>query len=137
MFCCNWTASTWKMLEIHAICVLMSQGSLPSLLWSINIHSQTNPVFKYNIWVSLKKTKKEHNISSIGKNDKYKILNQCDKGGEFDNHHFHNFASTTGLYIRFSCLHTFQQNGTEKRMIRRLKEIMLSLLAHASLPPSF
>ncbi|KAI3668990.1 hypothetical protein L6452_40208 [Arctium lappa] len=62
---------------------------------------------------------------------------QCDKGGEFDNHQFHSFASTTGLHIRFSCLHTSQQNGTAERMIRRLNELMLSLLTHASLPPSF
>lgn len=62
---------------------------------------------------------------------------QCDKGGEFDNHQFHNFASSTGLQIRFSCPHTSQQNGTAERMIRRLNELMLTLLTHASLPPTY
>lgn len=62
---------------------------------------------------------------------------QCDMGGEFANHHFKNFAFTHGLQFRFSCPHTSQQNGKAERMICRLNEIMLSLLTHATLPPSF
>ena len=62
---------------------------------------------------------------------------QCDLGGEFDNNPFKTFASTNGLQFRFSCPHTSQQNGKSERMIRRLNEIMLTLLTHASLPPNF
>jgi len=59
------------------------------------------------------------------------------KRGEFDNHQLHKFASTIGLHIRFSCPHTSQQNGIAERMIRRINELMLSLLTHLSIPPSF
>ncbi|KAL9995335.1 putative RNA-directed DNA polymerase [Helianthus debilis subsp. tardiflorus] len=62
---------------------------------------------------------------------------QCDNGGEFDNHHFKNFASTNGIQFRFSCPHTSQQNGKSERMIRRLNEIMLSILTHASVLPTY
>ena len=62
---------------------------------------------------------------------------QCDMGGEFDNTKFKQFASTHGLHFRFSCPQTSPQNGKAERMIRRLNEIILVLLAHALLPPSF
>ncbi|KAD3640471.1 hypothetical protein E3N88_29694 [Mikania micrantha] len=62
---------------------------------------------------------------------------QCDLGGEFDNHMFKNFANSHGLQFRFSCPQTSQQNGKAERMIRRINEIMLSLLTRASLPPTF
>ncbi|KAJ9544319.1 hypothetical protein OSB04_024026 [Centaurea solstitialis] len=69
--------------------------------------------------------------------DDFTHFTWCNKGGEFDNHQFHSFASTTGLHIRFSCPHISQQNGTTRRMICRLNELMISFLTHASLPPSF
>ncbi|KAK1415156.1 hypothetical protein QVD17_30928 [Tagetes erecta] len=62
---------------------------------------------------------------------------QCDMGGEFNNHTFQKFASTNGMESRFSCPHTSQQNGKSERMIRRLNEIMLTLLTRASLPSKF
>ncbi|KAI3746199.1 hypothetical protein L6452_08623 [Arctium lappa] len=62
---------------------------------------------------------------------------QCDLGGEFDNQNFKSFAETNGLLFHFSCPHTSQQNGKSERMIRRLNEIILALLTHASLPPHF
>ncbi|KAJ0443134.1 putative RNA-directed DNA polymerase [Helianthus annuus] len=62
---------------------------------------------------------------------------QCDMGGEFDNTNFKNFATKNGIQLRFSCPHTSQQNGKAKRMIRRLNEIMFTLLTHASLPSNF
>ncbi|KAI3724612.1 hypothetical protein L2E82_36395 [Cichorium intybus] len=46
-------------------------------------------------------------------------------------------TSTNGLLFRFSCPYTSQQNGKSERMIRRLNEIILTLLTHASLPPQF
>uniref|UniRef100_A0A251VD12 Putative ribonuclease H-like domain-containing protein n=1 Tax=Helianthus annuus TaxID=4232 RepID=A0A251VD12_HELAN len=62
---------------------------------------------------------------------------QCDNGGEFDNTTFKNLAATHGIHFRFSCPHTSQQNGKAERMIRRINEIMLSLLTHASVPPTY
>jgi len=62
---------------------------------------------------------------------------QCDMGGEFDNHSFKNFADKNGFVFRFSCPQTSQQNGRAERMIRRLNDIIRTLLAHAHLPPSF
>jgi hypothetical protein len=58
-------------------------------------------------------------------------------GGEFDNTSFKNFASTHGLQFRFSCPQTSQQNGKAERMIRRLNEVMLCLLTHASILPTY
>ncbi|KAI3706128.1 hypothetical protein L1987_76386 [Smallanthus sonchifolius] len=62
---------------------------------------------------------------------------QCDMGGEFDNTNFKNFSTQHGIQFRFSCPHTSQQNGKSERMIRRLNEIMFTLLTHAKLPSSF
>ena len=62
---------------------------------------------------------------------------QCDLGGEFDNNEFKSFAQTHGLVFRFSCPQTSQQNGHAERMIRRLNDIIRTLLTHASFPHSF
>ncbi|KAJ0511512.1 putative RNA-directed DNA polymerase [Helianthus annuus] len=62
---------------------------------------------------------------------------QCDMGGEFDNAMLKNFNTKHGIEFRFSCPHTSQQNGKSERMIRRLNEIMFTLLTHASLPSNF
>ncbi|KAJ0836851.1 putative RNA-directed DNA polymerase [Helianthus annuus] len=50
---------------------------------------------------------------------------------------FKNFTTKLGIQFRFSCPHTSQQNGKSERMIRRLNEIMFTILTHASLPSSF
>ncbi|KAJ9548745.1 hypothetical protein OSB04_021288 [Centaurea solstitialis] len=47
------------------------------------------------------------------------------------------FAQQHGLLFRFSCPQTSSQNGRCERMIRRLNDILRSLLIHAHLPPSF
>ncbi|KAK1433827.1 hypothetical protein QVD17_10745 [Tagetes erecta] len=62
---------------------------------------------------------------------------QCDLGGEFDNNDFKSFADKHGFVFRFSCPQTSQQNGRAERMIRRLNDIMRTMLAHAHLPPPF
>ncbi|KAD7477345.1 hypothetical protein E3N88_00481 [Mikania micrantha] len=62
---------------------------------------------------------------------------QCDLGGEFDNHAFKMFAQQHGLLFRFSCPQTSSQNGRAERMIRRLNDIIRSLLIHSNLPPIF
>jgi len=38
---------------------------------------------------------------------------------------------------RFSCPHTSSQNGKAERKIHSINNIIQTLLAHASLPPSF
>ncbi|MFS8010596.1 putative RNA-directed DNA polymerase [Helianthus anomalus] len=62
---------------------------------------------------------------------------QCDLGGEFDNNMFKQFAHQQGLLFRFSCPQTSSQNGKAERMIRRLNDIIRSLLIHAYLSPAF
>ncbi|MFS7920646.1 putative RNA-directed DNA polymerase [Helianthus anomalus] len=62
---------------------------------------------------------------------------QCDLGGEFDNNAFKTFAIQHGLLFRFSCPQTSSQNGGAERMIRRLNDIIRSLLIHSHLPPTF
>ncbi|KAI3751228.1 hypothetical protein L2E82_22276 [Cichorium intybus] len=62
---------------------------------------------------------------------------QCDNGGEFDNGHFRDFCDTHGIVFRFSCPHTSPQNGKSERKLRTLNNIVRTLLAHASIPPSF
>ncbi|KAI3518344.1 hypothetical protein L1887_06964 [Cichorium endivia] len=62
---------------------------------------------------------------------------QCDNGGEFDNDHFRDFCDTHGIVFRFSCPHTSPQNGKSERKLRTLNNIVRTLLAHASIPPSF
>ncbi|GJX30075.1 ribonuclease H-like domain-containing protein [Tanacetum coccineum] len=41
---------------------------------------------------------------------------QCDHGGEFDNHNFHDLFNTHGIQFCFSCPKTSQQNGKSERM---------------------
>ncbi|KAJ9541133.1 hypothetical protein OSB04_027639 [Centaurea solstitialis] len=57
--------------------------------------------------------------------------------GEFDNNNFKTFAQTHGLIMRFSCPQTSPQNGKAERMIRRLNDIIRSVLIHAHMPPTF
>lgn len=62
---------------------------------------------------------------------------QCDNGREFDNGPFWEFCKTHGMSFRLSCPHISSQNGTAERKIRTINNISRTLLAHASLPPSF
>ncbi|KAJ9536396.1 hypothetical protein OSB04_un000431 [Centaurea solstitialis] len=62
---------------------------------------------------------------------------QCDNGGEFDNGPFREFCNSNGIVFRFSCPHTSPQNGKSERKIRSINNIVRTLLAHASIPPSF
>ena len=62
---------------------------------------------------------------------------QCDNGGEFDNNMFHQFCTSRGITLHFSCPYTSSQNGKSERKIRSIKNIIRTLLCHASLPPSF
>ncbi|XP_021747926.1 uncharacterized protein LOC110713790 [Chenopodium quinoa] len=62
---------------------------------------------------------------------------QCDNGGEYDNDVFRNFCLSHGMVFRFSCLHTSSQNGKAERKIRTINNMIRTLLAHSSVPPSF
>jgi len=121
-------------------------------LWTSPITSKTGykyymvliDNFSHFIWVYPLKYKSEtfptvvkfHRLIATQFNRLIKTF-QCDLGGEFDNHAFKNFAHQNGLLFRFSCPQTSPQNGRAKRMIRRLNDIIRSLLIHANLPPIF
>ncbi|KAL9999878.1 putative RNA-directed DNA polymerase [Helianthus debilis subsp. tardiflorus] len=121
-------------------------------LWTSPIPSKTG--YKYYmvlidnfsnfVWVYPLKYKSEtfttftkfHRLIATQFNRNIKTF-QCDLGGEFDNHAFKTFAHQHGLLFRFSCPQTSSQNGRAERMIRRLNDIIRSLLIHAHLPPIF
>ncbi|KAJ9546350.1 hypothetical protein OSB04_018893 [Centaurea solstitialis] len=62
---------------------------------------------------------------------------QCDNGGEYNNHTFHDFFASHGIQFRFSCPHTSQQNGKSERMLRTINNTVRTLLFHAHLPPTY
>lgn len=62
---------------------------------------------------------------------------QCDNGREYDNQSFYKFYNLVGMTFRFSCPHTSSQNGKDERKICTINNIIRTLLAHASLTPSF
>jgi histone deacetylase 1/2 len=62
---------------------------------------------------------------------------QCDNGREYDNKVFHKYCADNGLIFRFSCPHTSSQNGKAERKIRTINNMIRTLLAHSSVPPSF
>jgi len=62
---------------------------------------------------------------------------QCDNGREYDNTQFHKYCADNGLIFRFSCPHTSSQNGKAGRKIRTSNNMIRTLLAHSSVPPSF
>ena len=62
---------------------------------------------------------------------------QCDNGREFDDGPFWEFCKKHGMSFRVPCPHTSSQNGKAETKIRTINNISRTLLAHASLPPSF
>ncbi|KAK9049523.1 hypothetical protein SSX86_031509 [Deinandra increscens subsp. villosa] len=62
---------------------------------------------------------------------------QCDNGKEYANANFENFCRQNGMIFRFSCPYTSSQNGKAERTIRSINNIIRTLLAQSSLPPSF
>lgn len=67
-------------------------------------------------------------------NTKIKCV-QTDGGGEFQG--LTNFFAEHGIIHILSCPHTQQQNGIAERKIRRIVELGLSMLGHASMPLHF
>ena len=62
---------------------------------------------------------------------------QCDNGREFDNGPLWDLCKTNGMSFRLSCPHTSPRNGKAERNIWAINNMSRTLLAHASLPPSF
>jgi len=62
---------------------------------------------------------------------------KCDNGKEFNNDSFKLFCLKIGMVFRFSCPHTSSQNHKAERKIRTINNLIRTLLAHASLHPSF
>lgn len=62
---------------------------------------------------------------------------QCDNGREFDNGPFHKFCEQNGMCFCFSCPHTSPQNGKAEQKIKSINNVVRTLLAHASMAPSY
>ncbi|KAK9070010.1 hypothetical protein SSX86_010408 [Deinandra increscens subsp. villosa] len=77
-----------------------------------------------------------HNLIANQFSKKIKFL-QCDNGTEYNNKHFHEFFRNNGIQFRFSCPHTSSQNRKSERKIRSINNIVRTLLAHSSVPPTF
>ena len=93
-------------------------------------------------WIYLLKFKSEvfqkfHEFQNMVERlfDRKIIAMQTDWGGEY--HKLHSFFDRVGISHRVSCPHTHQQNGSAERKHRRIVEVGLALLAHASMPLKF
>lgn len=62
---------------------------------------------------------------------------QCDNGSEFDNGLFQDFCNSNGIVFHFSCPQTSLQSGKSECKLWTINNMVRSLLAHASIPPSF
>jgi hypothetical protein len=60
---------------------------------------------------------------------------QSDWGGEYEK--LNSFFTRIGITHQVSCPHTHQQNGSAEQKHRRIVEVGLALLAHASVPLKF
>lgn len=96
-------------------------------LWTFPITKKSQAYSIFSSLSALIKTQFEKNIKCF----------QCDNGREFDNEPFKIFCDKNGLIFRFSCPHTSPQNGKAERKIQTINNIIRTLLAHASIPPSF
>jgi len=96
-------------------------------LWTFPISKKSQVFFIFQSFKTLIKTQFERDIKNF----------QCDNGREFDNSPFQNFCRQNGMQFRFSCPHTSSQNGKAERTIKSINNIVRTLLAHSSMPPSF
>jgi len=62
---------------------------------------------------------------------------QCDNGREYDNTMFHKYCVDDGLIFSFLMSSHFISNGKAERKIRTINNMIHTLLAHSSVPPSF
>lgn len=122
--CDLWTSPSLSNTGFKYYMVLMDNYTQYVWVYPLKYKSDTCPTFV-----------KFHQLIFTQFNRKIQTF-QCD-GGEFNNSNFHNFAKTHGFVFWFSCPHTSPQNGKAERMIRRLNNIIRSLLFHAHLPPKY
>nr|KYP55172.1 Retrovirus-related Pol polyprotein from transposon TNT 1-94 [Cajanus cajan] len=96
-------------------------------LWTFPLSQKSHTYSTFLNFKSLIRTQFERDIKNI----------QCENDTEFDNGPFWEFCKANGISFHFSCPHTSPQNGKAERQIRTSNNIVRTLLAHASLPPSF
>lgn len=61
---------------------------------------------------------------------------QCDNGGEYGNHQFHQLYDNNDIQMRFLALILFKKNGMSERL-RTINNIVHTILFHARLPPGY
>ena len=96
-------------------------------LWTFPIAKKSQVKQLFISFHALVKTQFERNIKSF----------QCDNGTEYINGTLEQFFDYHGLVFRLSCPHTSSQNGKAERHIKSINNIIRTILAHASMPPSF
>ena len=98
-----------------------------NFLWTFPLSKKSQTFSTFSTFRAFIRTQFDREIKNI----------QCDNGKEFDNGLFWEFCKAHGMSFRLSCPHTSSQNGKAERKIRTINNIVRTLLAHASLPPSF
>ena len=96
-------------------------------LWTFPIAKKSQVKQLFLTFHALVQTQFERNIKTF----------QCDNGTEYINGTLKDFFAKHGLVFRLSCPHTSPQNGKAERHIKSINNIIRTLLAHASMPPSF
>ena len=96
-------------------------------VWVYPLRNKFEVFSKFTHFTSYVKTQFKSTIRSF----------QCDNGGEYNNAQLHNYFSSNGVEVRFSCPHTSQQNGRSKRMIRTINNTIRTLLFQARISPIY
>ncbi|XP_021741308.1 uncharacterized protein LOC110707588 [Chenopodium quinoa] len=120
-----WTSPILSSLGHRYYIVLLDD--LSNYLWTFPIAKKSDVYETFLAFKAHIHTQFERSVKNI----------QCDNGREFDNGPFWEFCKRNGLSFRLSCPHTSSQNGKAERKIRTINNVTRTLLAHASLPPSF
>ena len=98
-----------------------------NFLWTFPINRKSHVFETFKSLVQLIHTQSLQKVKSF----------QCDNGGEYNNELFQQYCTDHGLVFRFSCPHTSSQNGKAERKIRTINNMIRTMLAHSSVPPSF
>ncbi|KAI4348037.1 hypothetical protein L6164_008799 [Bauhinia variegata] len=120
-----WTSPVLRSSSHRYYILLLDDYS--NFLWTFPLSKKSQAFSTFLTFRAFIRTQFEREIKNI----------QCDNGREFDNGPFWEFCKARGLSFRLSCPHTSSQNGKAKRKIQTINNIVSTLLAHASVPPSF
>jgi len=120
-----WTSPVLSSTGHRYYIVLLDDFS--KFLWTFPLSKKSDAYSTILNFKTFIRTQFERDIKNI----------QCDNGREFDNGPFWEFCTKHGISFRLSCPHTSPQNGKAERQISTINNVMRTLLAHASLPPSF